>query len=214
MIRKLYGDDNKACGLTINLLVKNDGSKFGKSEEGAIYLDKKYTSVFAMYQFLYNQSDADVEKLLKYFTFLNKDEIQEIMRIQQEAPFKRIAQKKLAELVVLDIHGKKEYHRCLKISDALFKGSIEALSTDELYDALSSTPITQASALKYNVIDLLVLAKVCSSKSEARKLIESNGISINGKIIQHFDQIISQEEALNKKFSYIKKGKKNYFLIR
>jgi tyrosyl-tRNA synthetase len=214
MIRKLQGDNNKACGLTINLLTKEDGTKFGKSESGAIYLEKKYTSAFVMYQFLYNQADPDVEKLLKYFTFLTKSEIETIIFEHQSVPFKRNAQKKLAEIVVTDIHGTNEYKRCLKISDALFKGNIEALSNDELYDGLISLPTINATQTSYNVIDLLILCGACASKTEGRKLIESNAIYVNNKIVHQFDLIVSKNEGLSNKFSYVKKGKKNYYLIK
>ncbi|GHU47352.1 hypothetical protein FACS1894218_1590 [Bacilli bacterium] len=128
----MYGDDNKACGLTINLLTKEDGTKFGKSEQGAIYLDPKYTSPFAMYQFLINQPDSKVEQLLKFLTFLSKDEIESILKQQTTEPAKRIAQHKLAECIVTDVHGKKAYTDCVTIANVLYKGNIDSLSSDKL----------------------------------------------------------------------------------
>jgi tyrosyl-tRNA synthetase len=214
MIRKLYGDSNLACGVTVSLLTKADGTKFGKSENGAIFLDKKYTSPFVMFQFLYNQTDADIEQLLKFFTFLTKEEIANLMKEHNASPYKRIAQSRLVEIILTDIHGKFEYKRCLKISNALFKGNLESLSTDELYDALTSLTSFQATESAYNIIDLLVLCGACVSKSEGRKLIESNSVSVNGKSIELFDTKIAKANSINNKFSYIKKGKKNYFLIK
>jgi tyrosyl-tRNA synthetase len=210
----MYGDDNQACGLTISLLVKADGTKFGKSDSGAIYLDKKYTSPFAMYQFLYNQSDSDVEKLLKFLTMLTKEEINEIMKEHKDSSFLRKAQSKLAQAIVIDIHGQTEYERCVKISQALFKGQLESLTNEELYDALTSLPSFKTTNDSYNVIDLLVACKVCSSKSEGRKLIESKAIFINNKIINSFDATITKTDGIENKFSYIKKGKKSYYLVK
>jgi tyrosyl-tRNA synthetase len=213
MIRKLYGDNNEACGLTITLLTKPDGTKFGKTDNGAIYLDKKYTSPFAMYQFLYNQADSDIEKLLKFFTLLKKEEINNIMEKHKSESFKRLAQQELAKTVVSDVHGDKEYKRCLQISEAFFKGNLESLSNEDLYNALTSVASFDASESSYNVIDLLVVCNICKSKSEARTLLESNAIFINNKPVNKFDTIISKTHSIDNKFSYIKKGKKNYFLI-
>ncbi|GHU31650.1 hypothetical protein FACS1894166_03490 [Bacilli bacterium] len=128
----MHGDDNKACGLTINLLTKEDGTKFGKSESGAIYLDSKYTSPFAMYQFLINQPDAKVSQLLKFLTFLSKDEIEQILQKQTAEPSKRIAQRKLAECIIGDVHGKKTYEDCATIADVLYKGNLDSLSVNKL----------------------------------------------------------------------------------
>ncbi|MDR0674860.1 MAG: tyrosine--tRNA ligase [Mycoplasmataceae bacterium] len=214
IIRKMYGDNNHACGLTISLLTKADGSKFGKTENGAIFLDKKYTSPFMMYQFLYNQSDADVDKLLKCLTMLEQKDIKDIIQKHNNAPFKRIAQTRLTQSVLTDIHGEHEYQRCLKISNALFKGNIEQLEVNELYDALTSLPSFVATEHSYNITDLLVLCGACISKSESRKLIQTNSIYVNNKLINSFDTNINQSDSINNKFSYIKKGKKNYFLIK
>jgi tyrosyl-tRNA synthetase len=213
MIRKLYGDNNEACGLTISLLTKSDGTKFGKSEKGAIYLDKKYTSPFAMYQFLFNQPDSDVEKLLKFLTLLKQDEINAIMQKHKVEPFKRLAQQELSKVVLADIHGVKEYEHCLQISEAFYKGAIESLSNDDLYNALTSVTSFDTIEPSYNIIDLLTACGVCKSKSEARTLLESNAIAVNNKPINKFDTIISKSHSINGKFSYIKKGKKSYFLI-
>jgi tyrosyl-tRNA synthetase len=167
-----------------------------------------------MYQFLYNQADADVEKLLKFLTMLSKEEIEGIMQKHKTSPAQRVAQNKLAEVIVTDIHGSTEYQRCLKISHALFKGDIESLELNDLYDALTSLPSFMATESTYNIVDLLVLCKACTSKSEGRKLIESNAIHVNGKLVESFDIRVTKMDSIDSKFSYIKKGKKSYYLVK
>jgi tyrosyl-tRNA synthetase len=213
MIRKLYGDDHKACGLTLNLLTKTDGTKFGKSEDGAIYLDTKYTSPHSMYQFLINQSDADVEKLLKVLTFYTQDEIKIIMKEHDNDKTQHYAQKKLADAIVGDVHGKTALAVATNVSRTLFTGDVSSLPPKELLEALSGTPTYKASGNKYTIVDLLVAAHVCPSKSNARQLITSKAISVNNKLIDSYDAVIDKVDAIEHKFSYIKKGKKNYFLI-
>jgi tyrosyl-tRNA synthetase len=162
----MYGEENKACGLTINLLTKEDGTKFGKSEKGAIYLDPKYTSPFAMYQFLINQPDSKVEQLLKFLTFLTQEEIETILKQQASEPSKRIAQRKLAECIVSDIHGNQVYADCVTIADVLYKGNLDTLSTDNLLMWLTTLPAYEASQDSYVISDLLVNAGVTKSKSD------------------------------------------------
>ncbi len=212
MIRKVCGDDNNALGLTINLLTKEDGTKFGKSEKGAIYLDSSITSPYQMYQFLVNQTDADVKKLLFALTFISVDEINSIMNAHNEAPFKKTAQKRLAFEIVKDIHGQDVATKCEEISAKLFSGEIASLSHNDLYDALSSTPSITLSK-STNILDVLVELGVCPSKSNARTLVQSKSISINGQLIEDINFIVDKENSIDNKFSYIKKGKKNYFLI-
>ncbi len=212
MIRKVCGDENNAVGLTINLLTKEDGTKFGKSEKGAIYLDPTITSPYQMYQFLINQTDVDARKLLLALTFINVDEISSIMAIHNEAPFKKEAQKRLAFEIVKDIHGETIAKKCEEISAKLFSGEITSLSHDDLYDALSSTPSITLSK-PTDVIDILVELNVCPSKSNARTLVQSKSISINGELIEDINFIVDKNKSIDNKFSYIKKGKKNYFLI-
>jgi tyrosyl-tRNA synthetase len=167
MIRKVIGSENKACCFSVPLLLKPDGTKFGKSESGSIYLDPKMTTPFEMYQFFFNQPDSQVEELLKKFTFLSKSEIEEICERHTKEPSTRIAQKALAQQVITDIHGNTEYKKCLKISNALYTNSLHDLTPAELYSALSGT-----------------------RKFDAQK-----------------------SSSINKKFSYIRKGKKDYTLI-
>ena len=213
MIRKTLGDDNNALGLTINLLTKEDGTKFGKSEKGAIYLDKEVTSCYEMYQFLVNQSDKDVKKLLLALTFYSIDEINEIIKAHNQNPSRFYAQKKLAYAIVKDIHGEVEAKKCEEISTKLFSEEITTINNEDLYNALLGVPTIEVQN-GINVIDLLVELKISSSKSNARNLITSKSVSINSKLITEFNFVVKKSDSINNKFSYLKKGKKNFFLIK
>jgi tyrosyl-tRNA synthetase len=214
MIRKSHGTDAKACCFSIPLLLKPDGTKFGKSEGGAIYLDPELTSPYTMYQFLLSQPDSMIETMLKRFTFLDEETIGKIIAEHKSEPSKFYGQKVLAKTVVTDIHGADEANKSIKISDALFSGNMSALSSDELYDALSGTNVFTATKKEYPTYELLVEAKICKSNSEARKLIEQKGISLNGKALDKNDTTITANNSIDNKFSYIKRGKKDYTLIK
>ena len=211
-IGKNINNDN-ACGLTITLITKADGSKFGKSEKGAIYLNPKYTSPHEMFQFLINQSDADVEKLLKFMTFLSQEDIKEIMNKHRKSPKERYAQYRLSEEVIKGVHGEEIFANCSSTSKILFNKSFDKLSNDELLDALQGTNKFKATKQEYNVVDLLCASGVVDSKTNARRLIESKAITINHLQITSINSIISKKDAFNNHFSYIRKGKKDYCLI-
>lgn len=214
MIRKIVGDNNDACGVTFNLLTKPDGKKFGKSEEGAIYLNKNKTSSFAMFQFLFNQPDEQLDLLFKHLTFLTKDEIEKLLKEHNQNKAQRLGQKKLAQLIISDIHGENEHQRCLKIAQALFSGQIDKLNEDELNDAISTMPCVAIESNEVNVIDALIATNMCSSKSEARKLIEQNAISINDNTIRDINYLITQKDKLFDNVICIKRGKKNYYILK
>ncbi|MDE7433802.1 MAG: tyrosine--tRNA ligase, partial [Mycoplasmoidaceae bacterium] len=194
IIRKTIGDDNNALGLTTNLLTKADGTKFGKSEKGAIYLDKNITSPYQMYQFLVNQNDKDVEKLVLTFTFYSLKEIAEIVKTHNENPMLHYAQKKLAFAIVKDIHGEQEAIKSEEISKKLFSEEITTIDHKDLFDALSGVPTISVKD-EINVIDLLVALKICNSKSNARTLISSKSISVNSKVIEDFNFKVSKNDA-------------------
>jgi tyrosyl-tRNA synthetase len=209
----MFGEQNDACGLTINLLTKADGTKFGKSESGAIYLDANYTSPYQLYQFLLNQSDGDVIKLLKCLTMYDKIEIDDISTAHHANVKRRYAQRQLAAAVVKDIHGAKALANCEFISQALFNDQIESLSVSQLIEALKDTNSFHAKDVSYDILTLLVESKICPSKTSARTLINNKAIYVNKKLIIDYATIIAKTDALDQKVSYIKKGKKNYFLI-
>ncbi len=215
MIRKFYGNDNNALGLTMNLLLDSTGKKFGKSVGGAIWLDRQMTSSFAMYQYLLNQTDEDVEKLLKWYTFLSDEDIEKVMFYHKREPKKRLAQKMLALEVVQDIHGKTNAKNAREVSEILFDSSkpITSITTDQLELILNDLPTFDNKGQKRKLIDLLVESKICSSRREAREMLNSNSISVDGEIKKD-----ENEELFPRNFDFkyfiIKKGKKNFYIIK
>lgn len=214
MIRKSIESDNNACGITINLLTTSEGKKFGKSEKGAIFLDDKKTSVYEMYQFLINQNDADVKKLLNFLTMLTSEEINKIMLEQEKNPSSRIAQKTLAKEVVRDIHGNEKLEQAIKISNALFNGEINQLKEEEFLIAIKNLPTTELKEKEIKMIDLLTKAGIAKSNRVAREFLKANSISLNNETINDENRIISKNDnSINNEFTIIKKGKRSYFLI-
>lgn len=214
MIRKVVGDDNTAVGMTMNLLTNSEGKKFGKSEKGAIYLDKNLTSPYEMYQYLINQSDEDVIKLLKVFTLLSKEEIEAIEAQHLADPKARIAQNALANWVLTDIHGEAELKNVIEISQKLFKGDIHDMKASDLKAAFQTVPTAVVNENEYNILDFLVQAQVVSSKTQARELVTTNAILINGLKVNDVDFTVTKSDAFDQEFTVIRKGKKNYFIAK
>lgn len=215
LIRKNVGEDNAACGMTLNLLTKADGTKFGKSESGAIYLDPEITSPYQLYQFLVNQTDQDLEKLYMALTFLPVDKIHDILAQHNANKSLRSGQKILAQTITTDLYGQKQAQECARISEIVFSGNLSSLDEKTLLDVLSTIPSYEATSSSYNICDLLVNAKLCPSKSNARQLIQSKSIYVNDKLVDNFNTEITKKNALGttRKFSYLKKGKRNFYLI-
>ncbi len=212
LIRKKHGTDVKCYGLTMPLITKSDGTKFGKSESGTVWLDKNKTSAYALYQFLLNTEDAKVIEFLKRLTFLSKEEIESLEQSVKTEPHKRLAQKALAGEVVETLHGQEELNKALKITDCFFKGNIQELDKAELKDALANfekRPVENGLTL----VDVLVNAHIASSKREARELINGGSIQINGEKVHDLSTVIQKEHAICDNCTLIKKGKRNYFLI-
>jgi len=212
-IRKTLGHEEKAVGLTMPLVTKSDGTKFGKTAGGAIWLDRSKTTPYEMYQFLINTADEDAIKFLKFFTFLSKEEIESIGEAFNAAPHERLAQKILAKEVVTIAHGKAAYEQALKITAALFKGDIKNLTPEEIEVGFKDVPSFEL-ADSLNLVDALVTTKVASSKREAREFINNNSIAINGDKIKDLEYMVSKENALAGSFTVIRRGKKKYFLIK
>ncbi len=210
LIRKKTGKE--AFAFTMPLVTKADGTKFGKSEGKAIWLDKNKTSSYELYQFLLNSEDTKVIDYLKTLTFLTKEEIEVLEEKVKTEPHKREAQKALAEAVVKDLHGEEELQKALNITNALFKGNIKDLTVDEVHDALQGFD-----HLKVNdnlpLVEVLVEAGIASSKREAREWIKQGSIQINGDKIVDAEAVISSEGALSGRLSLVKRGKKNYYVI-
>ena len=209
LIKRILGKD--AYGFTMPLILDPTGKKFGKSEGNALWLDKDKTSSYELYQYLINTDDSMVEHYLKVFTFLTPSEIESIVKEHNEAPHLRIAQKKLAECIITDIRNKEEYEKAVRISEALFGGDLTGLSADDIMLGMKQVPTVEISK-DIKLIDLLVDNNICSSKREAREMLESNAISLNN--IRHTDEneIITKDIAIDGKIIIIRKGKKKQFI--
>ena len=212
LIRKKHGADVECYGLTMPLITKADGTKFGKSESGTVWLDKHKTSAYEMYQFLVNSEDEKVIDYLKKLTFLSKEEIDALEEKVKTEPHFREAQKTLAKEVVTFLHGEEEYNKALKITNALFKGNIKELDAGELQDALKGFEAAEI-ADELTLTDTLVQAGIASSKREAREWINQGSIQINGDKVKDVEFIVSSTNAISKGRTLIKKGKRNYFVI-
>jgi len=202
-------------GITLPLLLTKSGKKFGKTEKGAIYLDKNLTLPYQFYQYLINVADDEVIPLLKYFTFLSKSEILEIEKEHLKNPQKRLAQKILASELTKIVHGETELKRVERISEILFYGKLQQLKQEEIKEAFFNVPSEKISLKNKEtlVLDILKEGKVVNSKSEAKRLIQQKGISINGQPILDLERKFTKSDALYGKYLLIKKGKKHYFLI-
>ena len=212
IFRKIYGEEHNACGITINLLTKSDGKKFGKSEKGAIYLNKEYTSPYTMYNFFISQRDEDLKKLFYFLTDLNQKEIEEILIQHNLDPKQRIGQNELAKIVVSDIHGRDEYEKAKDIAKKLFDEKYSDINPNELLNAFQDV---QNADIKNNsnLIDSLIEGKLFNSKREIRDLINQKGLKVNGKIIDNDNYIFKKDDAINNSFFILKKGKKNFYIL-
>ena len=208
LIKKKLGKE--AYAFTMPLVTDSTGKKFGKSEGNALWLDKTKTSSYEIYQFLINAEDEKVIDYLKIYTFLTKEEIEEIEKQHQEKPELHLAQKALAKGIITFLHGKEEYEKAVKISDALFRGNIKELSLDEIKDGFKDVPNFQMEELP--LIDILVNNHITSSKREARELIQAGSISVNGEKISEENKIITRELAIENKVVVIRRGKKKYYI--
>lgn len=211
LIKKKTGKEVYA--FTMPLVTTKDGKKFGKSEGNALWLDKNKTSSYELYQFFLNVEDEMVIDYLKIYTFLTKEEIEEIEKRHKENPHLREAHKTLAREVITFIHGKEEYDRALKISEALFSGNIKELTIEEIDMAFKDVPSVKIEK-DMNITELLVNNNIVSSKRELREFLSSNAISINDKIVNDENFIVSKEHAIYNKFSILKRGKKKYYLLK
>lgn len=213
--------DGKAYALTTQLITKSDGSKFGKTEGGNIWLDPKKTSPYKFYQFWLNVSDDDAKSYLRFFTLLSRAEIEAIETEHAKAPHERVLQKALAKDVTMRVHSEEEYKNAVKATEVLFKGGINELSAlDEhtFLDIFEGVPQFEIpfSTLEAGLpaIDLLsVSTQVFPSKGEARKMLQAGGVAINKEKIAQ-ETVFSNAHLINKKYLLVQKGKKNYILIK
>ncbi|HEJ8511513.1 TPA: tyrosine--tRNA ligase [Staphylococcus aureus] len=212
LMRRMYGQTD-AYGLTIPLVTKSDGKKFGKSESGAVWLDAEKTSPYEFYQFWINQSDEDVIKFLKYFTFLGKEEIDRLEQSKNEAPHLREAQKTLAEEVTKFIHGEDALNDAIRISQALFSGDLKSLSAKELKDGFKDVPQVTLSNDTTNIVEVLIETGISPSKRQAREDVNNGAIYINGERQQDVNYALAPEDKIDGEFTIIRRGKKKYFMV-
>ncbi|WP_411842034.1 tyrosine--tRNA ligase [Salinicoccus sp. HZC-1] len=213
LMRRMYGE-TEAEGMTIPLITKADGKKFGKTESGNIWLDKKRTSPYEFYQFWINQSDADVIKFLKLFTFLSREEIESLAESVKNEPHLRKAQKRLAEEITAFIHGDAALEEAQKITEALFNGEIKALSTEQIKDAFKDVPSASYTEEDMNLVKVLVDTGVSPSRRQAREDITNGAIYINGERQQDVNYELQDSDKLDGAFTVVRRGKKKYHMIQ
>ena len=219
LIRRKVGGE--AFALTCPLIKKADGTKFGKTESGNVWLDPRYTSPYKFYQFWVNVSDEDAERYIKIFTLLDRETIDALIAAHREAPHLRQLQKKLAEEVTVMIHSREDYERAVAASSILFGGGAEALkAADEqtILEVFEGVP--QFEIAKADLATGVTFAALCTekaalfpSKGELRRLIQGGGISLNGVKVADADHDVTTADLISDKFLLVQKGKKNYFLI-
>lgn len=215
-------DQGEAHALTIPLITKSDGGKFGKTEEGNIWLDKRYTSPYKFYQFWLNVSDEDAQKYIKVFTMLDKDEINDLIDEHSKAPHTRVLQKKLAQEITIMAHSQEDYELSVEASNILFGNAtsntlkkIDEATFLSVFDGVPKAEISK-SELKngINIIDILASkTEFLKSNGEARRALAENSISINKEKISDPAANIDSSYLINGKYMILQKGKKNYFLI-
>ena len=209
LIKKKLGKE--AYGMVMPLVTDSTGKKFGKTEGNALWLDKNKTSSYEMYQYLINLEDEMIIKYLKMLTFYTPDEIEELERQHNEAPHLRIAHKALAKDIITGLHGEEEYNKAVKISEALFGGDLEGLSADDIMLGMKQVPCFDLEE-GVKLIDLLIDKEICTSRREARELLQGNAISLNN--VKHTDEseVITKDLAIDGKVIIIRKGKKKQFI--
>ena len=209
LIRKILGKE--AYGFTMPLILDSTGKKFGKSEGNALWLDEDKTSSYELYQYLINTDDSKVYEYLKVFTFLTPEEIDNIMDEHSKTPEKRIAQKKLAECVISDLHGEESYQNAVKISESLFNGDIKSFSKKDIEVAFKGLDVFNVET-DLNIVDLLVNSGTCSSKREAREFVANRSITLHGEKVTDFDFVLTREKCIENTYIVIRRGKKKYFI--
>lgn len=217
LVRRMRG--KKSHGIVFPLITKADGTKFGKTESGTIWLDANKTSPYRFYQFWLNTGDVDVVKYLKYFTWLEKSEIEALEVELAERPEQRAAQKALAEAMTRIVHDDIALEKALTASKVLFGGDLEGLSADDIKDIFSDVPSNEMSKALfsgggYSYVDLIAETGLTKSKGEARRSIQGNGLAVNNIKSADVDRLITLDDFVDGQFIVLRKGKKNYHLVK
>ena len=218
LIRRKAGTD--AFAFTCPLMTKADGGKFGKTEKGNVWLDPEKTSPYQFYQFWLNASDVDAEKWIKIFTFISKDEIQQLVESHSQNAGARELQKRLAKDVTIFIHGEEEYHKAVETTEKLFanqSASIESMSVQDLqamegvvHFDFDKNRLRQG----VDIVSFLAETGIFPSKGEARKMVQNGGLSINRNKITEPAMIVDDKLLLHEQYILVQKGKKNYYLVK
>ena len=209
LIRKI--DGKEAYAFTMPLILDANGNKFGKSEGNALWLDINKTSSYELYQYLINTDDSMIEHYLKVFTFLTPEEIMDVVEKHNKESHLRIGQKTLAKCIITDIHGEEEYNKAEQISKALFSGDLTGLSAKDILIGMKMVPSINLSG-EIKLLDLLVDNGICSSRREAREMLNSNAISLNNIKFTDENAIVDKNIAIDEKVIVIRKGKKKQFI--
>ncbi|MBL7890526.1 MAG: tyrosine--tRNA ligase [Bacteroidia bacterium] len=215
-------DGGEAFALTTPLIKKADGTKFGKTESGNVWLDRTKTSPYKFYQFWLNASDADTKTYIRIFTLFSKDEVDALEAEHEKAPHLRVLQKALAKDITIRVHSEEDYNAAVEASQILFNGTIEdlgKLSEDLFLDIFDGVPQFDISKTDLQagipVVDLLAdKTKVFPSKGEARKMIQGGGVALNKSKVEDLEMKVSANHLINNKYMLIQKGKKNYFVLK
>jgi tyrosyl-tRNA synthetase len=214
LIRK-RGHEEQAFAMTFPLITKSDGTKFGKSMGGAIWLDPERTTPYEWYQFWFNASDDDVVNFLKYFTFLTKDEIEALAKEVEEHPEERKAQKTLAREMTILVHGEQALKQAEHISKALFSGEVSQLSGEEIRQGFRDVPTFNAPSKEpVKLLDLLVDAGVVTSKRQAREDVANGAVYVNGDRRTDLNDVLTQDDRIDDEYMLVRRGKKKYTLIQ
>ena len=221
LIRRKLGSDHEAFALTCPLITKADGKKFGKTEQGNVWLDRRYTTPYKFYQFWLNVGDEEAERYIKIFTSLDKEEIDALVAQHKQDPGLRLLQKRLGEEVTCMVHSRADYEMALEASNILFgkatKESLRKLDEATLLSVFEGVPqfeVSRDQALGAKAVDLLAETTQCfASKGEMRKLTQGGGVSLNKEKLSAFDQVITENDLIDGKYLLVQRGKKNYFLL-
>lgn len=212
LIRKVKGNEIEVEAMTANLLTDSEGKKFGKSVDGALFIDKKRLSPYKLYQYFLNVGDADAIKYLKVFTFLSKEEIEKIAEKHAVNPGLRFAQKTLASEIIRIVHSEEDLTSAIAMTEALFSGDVKSLKEDEIIELFGSMIVEVEDNEKLE--DVLIKIDAAKSKREAREFIAGNSISINGEKVKQAEFLLTKNEALYGNYYIIRRGKKNYYVAK
>lgn len=211
LIRKTVGDKHDAVAMSSPLLLKSDGTKFGKSESGALWLDETLTSPYELYQYFLNTADDDVANYLKMLTLLDKEEIELLIQSSIDKPEERTAQKRLASEVTKLVHGEEQLKQAINVSNSLFSGEFGSLTIDEF--KMAEKGLDSIAKEEINILDALVELKLAQSKREAREFVKNGAVLINDEKITDFDFVLSKNIGYYNTYAVVRRGKKKFALV-